>query len=120
MYRIFYYRNRRGSRPVEEYLGELEPKNRRKIAMRMELLMQEGPNLRRPYADTLEGPIRELRVGLGRLEPRILYYFVLRDSVVLLHAFTKKTDEVSRREIEIARQRMLEVNQRLAAGEDLS
>ena len=82
--------------------------------------MQEGPNLKRPYADALEGSIRELRVGLARLEPLILYYFALRDSVVLLHAFTKKTDEVPRREIEIARQRMLEVNQRLAAGEDLS
>jgi phage-related protein len=111
------YRNRRGDRPVEEYLSGLEPKHRNKIAAVVQLLAQEGPNLRRPYADTLVGPIRELRVGLGRLEHRILYYFVLKDIVVLLHAFLKKTNAVPQTEIDVAVMRMNDLNSRLKAGE---
>ena len=52
MYRIFMYRTSRGDRPVEEYLNQLEEKHRAKIAARLQLLAHEGPNLRRPYADT--------------------------------------------------------------------
>jgi phage-related protein len=111
------YVNSRGDRPVEEYLGTLEPKHRRKIATHLELLAQEGPNLRRPYADILAGPIRELRVGLGRLEHRVLYYFVLGDVIILLHAFLKKTDAVPQKEIDVAEGRMKDLNKRLKAGE---
>ena len=102
---------------MEEYLSGLEPKHRRKIAAVLELLAQDGPSLRRPYADTLVGPIRELRIGLGRLEHRILYYFVLRDIVVLLHGFLKKTGAVPEKEIDIAVARMNDTNSRLKAGE---
>ena len=119
MYRIRMYRNARGDQPVEDYLSGLEPKHRRKIAGILELLAQERPNLRRPYADVLEGPVRELRVGLGRLEHRVLYYFLVKDAVLLLHAFLKKTDAVPKKEIDIARERMKEMNGRLAAGEEL-
>ena len=119
VYRIFFYQTQRGDRPVEEYLSGLDPRHRRRAAERLELLASEGPNLKRPYADVLVGPIRELRVGFGRLEHRILYYFVLGDAVMLLHAFTKKTAEVPRREIDVARVRMEEVKRRLAAGEAL-
>ena len=83
----------------------------------VQLLAQEGPNLRRPYADTLVGPIRELRVGMGRLEHQILYYFVLKDIVVLLHAFLKKTNAVPENEINVAVVRMNDLNLRLKAGE---
>jgi len=77
VYRIFFYRTSRGDRPVEEYLNDLDPRHRRRTAQRLELPAHEGPNLRRPYADVVVGPIRELRIGFGRLEHRILYYFVL-------------------------------------------
>lgn len=102
---------------MEEYLSLLEPKHRRKVAAHVELLAQEGPNLRTPYADTLLGPIRELRIGLGRLEHRILYYFVLKDVVILLHAFLKKTPAVPQNEIATAVARMKDLNLRLSAGE---
>ncbi len=120
MYRIRMYWNQRGDRPVEEVLGEVDPKSRRKIAARLELLAQEGPNLRRPYADLLVAPIRELRIGLGRLEHRILYYFVLKDVVILLHAFLKKTDAVPQKEIDIALERMKDMDNRLKAGEEIT
>ena len=104
---------------MEEYLNQLEEKHRAKIAARLQLLAHEGPNLRRPYADTVEGPLRELRIGLGRLEHRIFHYVVHGDAVVLLHAFSKKKQQIPKIDMDLARSRMKELNARLAAGEVL-
>jgi phage-related protein len=49
----------------------------------------------------------------------VLYYFVLKDAVILLHAFLKKTDAVPQKEIDVAKERMKDLNRRLAAGEEL-
>jgi hypothetical protein len=56
MVKIRLYRTRRGEAPVEDYLSGLEGKHRRKVLVHLDLLAQEGPNLRRPYADVLRGP----------------------------------------------------------------
>ena len=119
MYRVLMYRTRRGDRPVEEYLEQLQEKHRAKIAGSIQLLAREGPNLRRPYADTVDGPLRELRITLGRLEHRIFHYVVLGDAIVLLHAFNKKTQQLPRRELDLARSRMDDLNARISAGEVL-
>jgi phage-related protein len=119
MYRIRFYRTRRGEAPVETYLEGVHPKHRRKILQHLELLGQEGPNLRRPYADVLRGPLRELRVSLARLEHRVLYYFVKGDFVVLLHGFLKKTQAVPPQEIATAEARMKDLNARIQSGEVL-
>lgn len=55
----------------------------------------------RPYADLLEGPIRELRVSHGRKEVRVLFFIQGRD-IVLTNGFLKKTDRIPRSEIERA------------------
>jgi phage-related protein len=119
MHKIRFYRTRRGEAPVEAYVNGLEEKHRRKVLTHLGLLAQEGPHLRRPYADVLKGAIRELRVSLARHEHRVLYYFVKEDFVVLLHAFLKKTEAVPRKEIEVAEARMNELNGRIQAGEEL-
>ena len=73
-----------------------------KTAAWIGLLQERGPNLHRPYADVLEESIRELRVTFGRLEVRILY-FIHGKSIVLTHAFMKKTQKVPQEEIEFAK-----------------
>ena len=104
---------------MEDYLASQPDRDRAKIEARMVLLAEEGPRLRRPFADVVERRIRELRIGLGRLEHRILYYFVKGDAIVLLHSFLKKKQKLPRRELDLARSRMREVDRRIAAGEVL-
>lgn len=65
------------------------------------LLQEKGPQLLRPYADVLQGPIRELRVSFGRLEVRLLY-FISGKNVIITHGFLKKTDKVPQEEIDRA------------------
>lgn len=102
------YRTARGEAPVEVFLRELPAKHQARIARVLELLVAEGPQLRRPYADHVRGRIRELRVAFSRLEYRILHC-VWGRQVILLHAFIKKTPAVPEREIRTAEYRLGEL-----------
>src|SRR5437016_5415086 len=102
MYQIDFYANARGESPVEEFLNAMPVNQQRKVGSFLELLAQEGPALRRPYADHVKGELRELRMQFGRNEYRVFHFFVREQRVVLLHAFAKKTQKLPEREIETA------------------
>ena len=87
---------------MDEFLDNLEKRARAKVFKWLGLLEEQGPALPRPYADILEGPIRELRIGIGRLEARLLYFFHKQTIVVVTHGFLKKTPAVPPGEIERA------------------
>jgi len=57
--------------------------------------------LPRPYADTVRGKIRELRVIFASIQYRLLYFFSGK-YIVVTHGFIKKTDEVPANELEKA------------------
>lgn len=82
----------------------------------LELLAQEGPQLRRPYADHVKGDLRELRMQFGRNEYRVFHFFVEGERVVLVHAFMKKTQKLPEREIATAEERMKDFKRRLESG----
>lgn len=106
MYTIIYYKTKRGDDPVKEFILSLDKKTAIKVNAIVELLEREGPNLHRPYADHVKGPLRELRIGFGRSEIRIIHFFIVGRRIVFLHAFLKKKDELKRADIELAEQRM--------------
>ena len=116
MYPIHFYKTRRGDYPVKDFVQKLGKKSRAKIWRYVELLEKHGPNLLRPYADSVEGKVRELRIRVTEGNIRILYFFAERD-VVLLHAIKKKTQELPKREIEQAKQRMQDFILRYDQGE---
>jgi len=75
------------------------------------MLKKYGPDLKRPYADLLDGPIRELRVQFARDEVRSLYFFA--DTVIVFtHGFIKKTNKVPLGEIERAKRIMADWRRR--------
>ena len=71
--------------------------------------MEFGPNLRMPHSRAMGGGLFELRPrgreGIGR----VFYCFVVGRRVVILHAFVKKTQDIPKQELRIARKRMKEV-----------
>ncbi len=101
-YEVVFYQTPRGDSLVDEFLDSLETKIRAKVAKWLTLLEEEGPALPRPYADVVEGPIRELRVSFGRLEMRVLYFFHGR-TIVVTHGFLKKTRAIPPVEAQRAR-----------------
>ena len=116
MYNLVFYTTERGDSPVDDFLDELDKKSRAKVAAHMSLLEEQGPNLKRPYADVVRGKIRELRIHHSSNHYRILYFFHLREQIVLVHAFSKKTQQLREKDIELAERRMEDWMRRFPAG----
>lgn len=68
----------------------------------LDLLESRGHELRMPFSKPIEDGIFELRV-VGTMQIRLLYFFYKGDSVVV-HAFFKKTEQLSRKDVEYALQ----------------
>ena len=94
VYLIHFYKTRRGDYPVKDFVQQLSKKSRAKIWRYVELLEKYGPNLLRPYADSVEDKVRELRIRVVEGNIRILYFFFMGRNAVLLHALKKKTSEL--------------------------
>ncbi len=87
--------------PVLDWLDRLPVKAQDKCRVRIERLRDLGHEPRRPEADYLRDGIYELRVGLGGMNYRMLYFFHSRVAAVLAHGLVKER-EVPPREIEEA------------------
>ncbi|HYA14686.1 MAG TPA: type II toxin-antitoxin system RelE/ParE family toxin [Syntrophales bacterium] len=116
MYNIVFYTSERGDSPIDNFLDELDKKSRAKVAAYLSLLEERGSNLKRPYADIVGGKIRELRIHHGSNQYRILYFFQMLNQIVLVHAFSKKTRQLKKKDIELAERRMEDWMRRLSAG----
>lgn len=102
-WRVVHYETEEGVCPVAEFLDGLTQKERAKALAAIDLLEEEGPNLRRPYADYLKDDIYELRVRVSRVRYRVFYFFCNREDIVLTHGFKKKVSRVPETEIKRAR-----------------
>lgn len=95
---IYYFVDRRGRNPVKEFIHGLPFNEQDKIYAYIDELRRQGHNLRRPMADYLGSGIYELRPKANR----VLYFFFLKNSVVLVHAIRKKTDKVPEQDLKLA------------------
>lgn len=116
MYSLVLYTTERGDSPIDEFLDGLDKKSRAKVAAHLSLLEEQGPNLKRPYADIVRGKIRELRIHYSSNQYRILFFFYVRDQIVLLHAFSKKSQQLKEKDIELSERRMEDWIRRFTSG----
>ncbi len=116
MYNLVFYTTERGDSPVADFLDRLDKKARAKVTAYLSLLEEQGPKLMRPYADVVRGKIRELRIHQSSNQYRILFFFQARDQIVLAHAFSKKTQQLKEKDIELAERRMEDWIRRLTTG----
>ena len=100
-----------GKVPIRDWLNSLPAKAARKCLVYLDILEQQGHELRRPIADLLRDGIYELRPTFQGVNYRILYFFAGRNVVVISHGIAK-TSEVPATEINraIERQQRFEAN----------
>jgi len=98
----FYCDSRTGKWPVLSYLKSLDNKKKQKINKYIELLKENDGYLDYPYSRHIKGKIRELRVDFNNSHHRIFYFSFINKNIILLHAFTKKTQKTPKRELRIA------------------
>ncbi len=101
---VIFYRDDDGSVPVLDWLRNLPPKAQDKCRVRLERLHELGHELRRPEAEYLRDDIYELRVRLGTVNYRMLYFYHGQVAAVVSHGLAKQA-AVPAREIELARRR---------------
>ncbi len=78
-------------------------------ARTVELLMEFGPDLRMPHSRAMGEGLFGLRLRGSEGIGRVFYCFVIKQRILILHAFIKKTQGTPRRELGVARKRMKEV-----------
>lgn len=115
MYEIHFYKDRNGKEPVKEYIAGLasrKDKNSRiklnKIMDYIKVLSEYGRQAGEPYIKHLDDDIWELRP----LRDRILFAAWNGKGFVLLHVFMKQTQKTPRREIEMAKKKFTEYQER--------
>ena len=106
-WRIVYYQDRRGRRPVREFLDGLSATDRAKVRNALQLLCEFGVLLRMPHARPVSGHrgLWELRAGAIRM----FYFAHTGQQLVILHAFRKKSQRTPAQEIAVAERRMIEI-----------
>lgn len=114
--RAIYYEDKRSKRPVEEFINGLECKIKAKVLARIEFLEEHWQELRRPYIDILEEGLYELRVIFSGSQVRVIYAYMFKDYIVLLHGIIKKTREVPSEDILKAKSRMNDFHLRHGQG----
>lgn len=115
MYEIHFYKDRNGIEPVKEYIAGLasrKDKNSRiklnKIMDYIKVLGEYGTQAGEPYIKHLDDDIWELRP----LRDRILFAAWNGNGFVLLQVFMKQTQKTPRREIEMAKKKFTEYQER--------
>jgi len=115
LHKVYFYRDKNGNAPVAEYIAELAQKKGKdsriklnKIREYVKILSEYGTHVGEPYIKHLDGDIWELRP----LRDRILFVGWVNGSYVLLHQFMKKTQKTPAKEINIAKQRLADLQER--------
>lgn len=89
---------------VEEFISNLSNQHKAKILRTVDLLEKFGSKLRMPHSKKVSKKIFELRIR-GVKEFRILYTFH-KKSAVLLNIFIKKSQKISKNELETTKNRL--------------
>ena len=88
---------------IDEFLDNLEVTARSKVSKILQLLTIVGNEIEMPYSKSLGEGLFELRVP-GKISIRIIYCFY-QNYAILLHAFAKKTNKISKKDLNLAKRR---------------
>lgn len=107
-WKVAYYKTNSGKVPVIDYIETQEPGRIKKIRNALRLLREFGIEESQLNARKLKGKnykgLHELKIDSSR----IIYFLFTGRKFVLVHGFTKKSEETHGRELEIARKRMMD------------
>ena len=105
-WRVIFYRDEDGNEPVKDFILNQSDSAIGTILHVFDLLYRFDLSLGKPYVEKVEGKIWSLRIKHSSDYYRILYFAFSGKKFILLHAVKKKSDKLSKRDIEMAIQRM--------------
>jgi phage-related protein len=102
-YSIIYY-----SQEVQEEIMNLPVTLQARYIGLTDRMMEHGPNLGLPHTDAFGGGLFELRLKGAEGIARVFFCLVVKQKIVMLHSFIKKTQKTPDKELKLAKQRMKE------------
>lgn len=102
-----------GTKPVEEFLNDLDNKMFRKASDELRILRDNGPGLRKPYSKPIGNGLFELRIQQSNDIARIFYFFFAGRKIIATNGFIKKSRKAPEQEIERALKYKIEYESRL-------
>lgn len=100
---MIFYNKDDGTEPAKEFILSLDKKMRAKMLRTIEMLQNNGYELREPYSKSVNEGILELRAKGGSDISRVMYFFVVGKKAILTNGFIKKTQKTPKEEIESAK-----------------
>ncbi len=108
-WKVNYFTDSTGKQPVKEWIDTLDIKLKLKIFRAFELLEEFNINLKAPYVKPLEDKLYELRIKDQNGIYRVIYFAHTGREFIMLNGFVKKTQKTPKKELELAKKRMMEV-----------
>lgn len=100
-WQVVYYLSPQGKNPIKEFLDSLGAKQQVKILRLFQLIAEYGLSAVGSHLKKLSGtPFWEMRI-LGQDNLRIIYVVVLKNTVLALHGFSKKSQKTPPKEISV-------------------
>lgn len=99
---VEFYTTKDGKKPARDFLNSLEPKMKAKMVRMIELLENNGSDLRMPYSEYVGNGIFELRAKVGNDISRELYFFFSGQKAILTNGFIKKTQKTPKEQLKLA------------------
>lgn len=91
------------SSEIDTFIFDLDSQVKARVLRYLELLEKHEHKLGMPYSKSLHRGLFELRI-VGQKQVRVLYCFH-KNKIYLLNIFIKKTNKLSKREIDLALKR---------------
>jgi len=105
-WRVVFYRDKVGNEPAKDFILAQSDEAIGAILHVFDLLYRFDLSLGKPYVEKIEGKIWSLRIKHSSDYYRILYFAFSGKKFILLHAVKKKSDKLSKRDLDIAFKRM--------------
>lgn len=105
MFEIEFYQELNGTKPVEEFLDELDSDMRAKVVSDLHRLKIIGNQARKPLSSHLRNGIFEMRTIFNGNIVRILYFFDKEKLIIATNGFVKKRQKTPPSEIALAERR---------------
>jgi phage-related protein len=102
-YSIIYY-----SQEIQEEIMNLPVTLQARFIGLTDRMMEHGPNLGLPHTDAFGGGLFELRLKGAEGIARVFFCLIVKQQIVMLHSFIKKTQKTPDKELKLAKQRMKE------------
>jgi len=103
--KIYYHKSNSNKEIIKNYIHELDQETQDSIYVFLKKFQEDSRFRQSPYSKKVAKQIFELKIKI-KDHYRILYAFISKNAVILLHIFKKKTNKIPKKDLKLAINRL--------------